>query len=224
MGSGWNEVTNCRLITAEPRLANTPLSNGDAVRGKIVLVHRDPENFKQGRTSFVQKALHAQQAGAIAAIVVNYKNDVLRPADVARGHDGPVGLGNTVKIPVIAVPHRIGEQLASAQHGLLSLVFDSDDMPEIPAVSEEPVCVVQTPDAHLASAQQHYQDGVSLDSAKRQSEAMEKFKAAIALHPRHADALNALGSILSNHKHLHRKAGVCARVAGSPLPLISAYN
>ena len=105
-----------------------------------------------------------------------------------------------------------GEQLARAEHGLLSLLFDSDDMPETPAVSGEPVCLVQTPDAHLAAAQQHYQDGVSLDSAKRPAEATGKFKAAIALHPRHADALNALGSILSNHKHMHRKAGVCVRV------------
>ena len=127
MGSGWKEVTNCRFITAEPRLANTPLSNGDAVRGKIALVHRDPENTKQGRTSFVQKALYAQQAGAIAAVVVNYKNDVLRPADVARGHDGPVGLGNTVTIPVIAVPHRIGVcvclriSLCASLRNLLSL-------------------------------------------------------------------------------------------------------
>lgn len=207
-GKGWNEVTNCHFVTAEPRVANKPLSNADVVRGKIALVHRDPENLKKGRTSFVQKALYAQQAGAVAAVVVNYKNDVLRPADVARGHDGPVGLGKKVTIPVIAVPQRIGEQLASAQHGLLSLVLDVDDVPEMPAPAERPVCLVQTPGDHLVAAQQHYQDGVSLDSAKRPQEALESFREAIALHPRHADALNGLGSVLSNHNHRHRKAGV----------------
>ena len=206
-GRGWKEVTHCHFVTAEPRFANTPLSNADAVRGKIALVHRDPENQKNGRTSFVQKVLYAQQAGAVAAVVVNYKNDVLRPADVARGHDGPVGLGNTVTIPVIAVPQRVGEQLAHAEHGLLSLRFDRDDIPELPPAGE-PTCLVQAPGDHIAAAQQHYQDGVGLDSEKRSAEALESFKMAIALHPRHADALNGLGSALSNKKRLHRKAGV----------------
>eukprot|EP01043_Picozoa_sp_COSAG02_P076189 COSAG02_NODE_16062_length_1116_cov_1.726647_1_plen_192_part_10 len=137
-GRGWNKVTHCPFVTAEPRLANTPLSNADAVRGKIALVHRDPETQKKGRTSFVQKVLYAQQAGAVAVVVVNYKNDVLRPADVARGHDGPVGLGKTVTVPVIAVPQLVGEQLARAEHGLLSLRYDRDDMPDLPLAAEEP--------------------------------------------------------------------------------------
>lgn len=205
-GSGWNEVTNCRFLTADPRLADKPLQNARDMSGKVALVHRDPENAKN-RTSFVQKVLHAQQAGAVAAVVVNYKNEVLRPADVARGHSGPVGLGHNVNIPVIAVPKRIGEQLERAKHGLLSMTFDHDDMPEMPSSADEPICVVQTSGDHLAAAQKHYHDGVSLDSAKRHVEALVSFKLAIALHPRHADALNALGSVLSNHKHLHRKAG-----------------
>jgi len=211
-GVGWSEVTACRMVTAEPRFAGEPLSNSDEVRGKIALVHRDPEGVKKGRTSFVQKALHAQQAGAIMAIVVNYKNDMLRPADVARGHDGPVGLGTTVTIPVIAVPQRIGQQLAQTENGMLSLIYDIDDWP-LPDETSEPVCVVQTPGEHIAAAQAHYQDGVSLESAKRPAEALEAFRSAIALHPRHADALNGLGSVLSNHKKQHRKAGVLFQAA-----------
>ena len=170
-------------------------------------MHRDPDNVKKGRTSFVQKALHAQNAGAVMAIVVNHKNDRLRPADVARGHDGPVGLGTTVRIPVIAVPHRIGQQLLAEPRALLSLLYDYDDAPMPASFDGEPVCVVQTPGAALLAAQQHYQDGVSLRTAKRQDEAAESFRQAVSLHPRHADALNEYGSVLSNHKKLHRQAG-----------------
>ena len=207
-GALWSEVNNCQLITADPRLANAPLLNAADVRGKIALVYRDPDNVKKGRTSFVQKALHAQNAGAVMAIVVNHKNDRLRPADVARGHDGPVGIGTTVRIPVIAVPHRIGQQLLAVPHALLSLMYDYDDMPEPTSYAvAPPVCVVQTPGDALQAAQQHYQDGVSLRSAKRQDEAAEAFRKAVALHPRHADALNELGSVMSNHKKLHRQAG-----------------
>ena len=195
---GSAEVINCGYVTAEPRLANASLTNAAAARGKVVLVHRDPENVKTGRTSFVQKALHAQAAGAVMVIVVNHKNDMLRPADVRKGHDGPVGLGRNVTVPVIAVPQRLGQQLLAQPRTLLSLHYDVADSPPVHHGAEPPVCVVQSPGAPIVAAQQHYRAGNAFDQAKKPAEALAAFSEAVALHPRHADAINAMGSVTQN--------------------------
>ena len=49
-------------------------------------MRRDPPSSAGFRTSFVQKVLQAQAAGAVMVIVANYDDEVLRPS-----------VGNTVK-------------------------------------------------------------------------------------------------------------------------------
>ncbi len=60
----------------------------------------------RGLCTFVEKALHAQQAGAAAVIVANTDNELLSMA----GDDGQTG----VQIPVVAVAQTAGQQMQAA--------------------------------------------------------------------------------------------------------------
>ena len=87
------------LVVAEPYWANETLENAEALRGNIALIGR-------GACPFVDKALRAQEAGAVAVLMVN---DV--PEE---GTDNFVGgeLGTaTLTLPVFGLSHANGEAL-----------------------------------------------------------------------------------------------------------------
>lgn len=86
------------LVPSDPAIACSPLTNGNAVVGKIVLIER-------GSCEFVQKAKYAEQAGAAAVII--YDN-------VSGAYFKPETNGGTVNIPVGFVPRRIGQNLIAS--------------------------------------------------------------------------------------------------------------
>ena len=57
------------LVLADPPLACSPLTNADAIAGKIAVIDR-------GDCKFYQKVLAAQEARAVAAIVVNHQGGI----------------------------------------------------------------------------------------------------------------------------------------------------
>lgn len=94
--TGWGatiqsvNISNVDVIKADPYEACiNPLTNASALSGKIALI-------KRGNCEFGEKALHAQNAGAVAVVIVN---------NVA---GGPVGMGAgaqgaNVTIPVLMI-------------------------------------------------------------------------------------------------------------------------
>ena len=88
-----------KLVAGEPADGCQPLQHHEALRGAVVLLQR-------GRCTFVQKALHSQEAGAIAVVVVNNQ-----PGLMAMGGDGcSVGVG----IPAVLVGSGGGQGLLAA--------------------------------------------------------------------------------------------------------------
>ncbi|NJL12991.1 MAG: hypothetical protein HC913_08355 [Microscillaceae bacterium] len=83
------------VVLAQPNLACEPFTNASSINGKIALVDR-------GECTFVQKVLNAQNAGAIAVIVVNNQAGP------------PINLGGTepaITIPSIMVSQSDGQLL-----------------------------------------------------------------------------------------------------------------
>jgi len=96
-------------VLAEPAMAESPLRNGSALRGCVAVIER-------GQVAVVLKARHAQQAGAIGALIINSTDSAWRP----RGHkgaDGCVDEGDDITIPVVVVPKCMGDQLKISQQG-----------------------------------------------------------------------------------------------------------
>ena len=95
--------------------ACVPASNPQALNGKIVVVRR-------GNCTFVSKVLAAQNAGAIAVIVVNNEanNIVMSGADA------------TIMIPAISVSNSIGENIISQmKNGAVNVKIQLDSSPFI---------------------------------------------------------------------------------------------
>lgn len=86
------------LVLANDSLACSALSNGAAINGKIALIYR-------GSCNFTDKVKNAQNAGAIAAIVINNI-----PGDPAFGMGGA---DNTINIPAAMVSYEDGALLKS---------------------------------------------------------------------------------------------------------------
>lgn len=82
--------------TADDSLGCNPLINGAAITGKIAVVYR-------GACEFGTKALNAQNAGAIAVIIVNHTGE---PVGMAGGTDGI-----NVTIPVVMISEQAGALL-----------------------------------------------------------------------------------------------------------------
>lgn len=82
-------VTGCRCVKASPRYAETArLQNAAAMVGNVAVIDRDPpEKTGSARLSFVEKARRAEAAGAVMAIMVNTKEEMLRYV----GHSVPSG-------------------------------------------------------------------------------------------------------------------------------------
>ena len=100
--SSWFGVN---VVKAIDTLGNNPYTNASALNGKIALV------FRGGGVTFYQKALYAQQAGAVACVIVN------------NIPGGPIGMSSTgtvtITIPVIMISqadgNAINAQLTASQ-------------------------------------------------------------------------------------------------------------
>jgi hypothetical protein len=100
--SSWFGIN---VVKAIDTLGNNPYTNASALTGKIALV------FRGGGITFYQKALYAQQAGAVACVIVN------------NIPGGPIGMSSTgtvpITIPVIMISqadgNAINAQLATSQ-------------------------------------------------------------------------------------------------------------
>ena len=79
---------NCSCIHAVPFVADASLINADEVKGNIAVVER-------GICTMVAKARFAQQAGAVAVVIINSDDSLMHPGD-----DGTAG---DIFIPVVSV-------------------------------------------------------------------------------------------------------------------------
>jgi hypothetical protein len=151
------------------------------------------------RTTFAQKALHAQAAGAVAVIVANSEDQPLRPAGDPNQLGGEQG---EVVIPVLAVPRNVARQLIMGTT-LVSIVGDLDDSPPPASELDGPVgggggrvqTVLRDPGDELRGGTKYFQMGSAAQSAGEASRAVNFYGRALALNPRHAAALQALGSV-----------------------------
>lgn len=105
-------MNNIDIVKAVPYEACVPLTNGTAVNGKIALI-------KRGNCEFGAKALRAQQAGAVAVVIVN------------NVPGGPVGMGigaqgGSVTIPVIMISDVDGAAIdAALANGAVTMSLSS---------------------------------------------------------------------------------------------------
>ena len=121
MFGGEMHISACHGVWAMPKLANRELQNAAMLRGKIAVIERDgPKVSDADRLSFIAKSRRAQAAGAAMAIMVNYNDDQMRPADTN-------GSGGDITIPVIGVTKSEGAALMRAKR--IDLVYDVDDRP-----------------------------------------------------------------------------------------------
>ena len=118
-------------VLAEPRHADSLLSNAAQLQGNVALVER-------GHVSFVEKARRAQQAGAIALIIINSDDTPYVPLGM-QGDD-------EVLIPVVCVRRRDGAVLTQANHTTLISIdygnqddesIDEDDFEDDESIDEE---------------------------------------------------------------------------------------
>jgi hypothetical protein len=96
-------VRHCQVIAraawATPYFAETDLTNANELRGCIVIIKRG------GGVSFFDKARRAQEAGAVAAVVINQDD---RPFIA---HHEPTDRVEGILIPVVCMPLGAGEEL-----------------------------------------------------------------------------------------------------------------
>lgn len=104
-----------RLVS--PAEACTPLSNGAQLQGRIALI-------KRGTCAFDIKAKHAQQAGAIGALILNNRAETPSdPLPVMGGSDF------TVRLPSASVNYQAGLNLISAVSNTPSTVVTVEPIP-----------------------------------------------------------------------------------------------
>ncbi len=99
-GGAITSTVTQEVVKADPYEACVNLNNGAALNGKIALV-------KRGNCEFGEKALRAQQAGAVAVIIVN--NVPGGPAGMGAGAQG-----SSVNIPVIMISDVDGAKIDNA--------------------------------------------------------------------------------------------------------------
>ena len=104
-----NAPITAKLVPTDPILANTPLNNAAAVAGNIAICRR-------GAVGFSAKIRNCLQAGAVAVIVVNNRDEV----DQAAGNNGPipiemgVGAEGYQDIPAVMIMLEHGNRLIAA--------------------------------------------------------------------------------------------------------------
>ena len=109
---GPNLVASATIPQTDAFLCN---SDNSDFNGKIVLINR-------GTCEFSTKALHAQNLGAIAVIIVNFENALLTM--------GAGAVGNQVHIPVLFVTKDVGTPLIEAVKNQESVVLSIGNSPE----------------------------------------------------------------------------------------------
>ncbi|MBK7913859.1 MAG: hypothetical protein IPJ80_10215 [Saprospiraceae bacterium] len=109
---GPNLVASATIPQTDAFLCN---SDNSDFNGKIVLINR-------GTCEFSTKALHAQNLGAIAVIIVNFENALLTM--------GAGAVGNQVHIPVLFVTNEVGAPLIEAVKNQESVVLSIGNSPE----------------------------------------------------------------------------------------------
>ena len=199
MFGGSMEAVGCKVHRAVPSLANTELRNAAQIRGGIVLIERDgPKVSDADRLSFVEKARRAQRAGVVLAIMTNYDDTMIRPADSG-------GKGKDISIVVIAVTKSVGQLLQRAKR--VDLLYDTQDVPATGSRGDNKGCTLSPVDEMVALASKTFQLGTELANNEQHSEALAAFQRALGIHPRHADAWNYLGVELgkqNRHSLAHR--------------------
>jgi len=157
------EFSRHGAVCAEPLLADSPLENAAAVHGNLVAIER-------GGVSFVQKARHAQAAGAAGIVFVNTDEELFQVG----GEDGD----EDISLPVVGLRASDGASLlrvaaALAEHGgaedgggdmapptLVSFTFDRSEEEEEEEEEED--------DADYSSDEDEdydeYDDGAESDS------------------------------------------------------------
>ena len=96
------KLRDAQIVLAEPLDGSTKLTNTNA-DGNVVLVER-------GGGPFVEKAMNAQLAGAIAVVIFN--NEAGGPVKTVDAQQADVATGITV--PVVSISKADGIQLAAA--------------------------------------------------------------------------------------------------------------
>ncbi len=91
---GGQEDAAGEIVRADPLMVDRDLVNGEAMKGKVVVVGR-------GVLPFVEKARRVQAAGAICMVVINSADELYKFA----------GQGEDIKIPVVCVKHSDGALL-----------------------------------------------------------------------------------------------------------------
>ena len=128
-GCFTHDLPRASCVLAQPELADRPLTNAADALGAVVVV-------KRGGVPFVEKARHAQQAGAAAVVIVNTAHEPY----MAHGHtyaDGRVDDGRGLSVPVVCVKLGDGSALASRLPCPVSLAFVQPEEPE-PEPEPEP--------------------------------------------------------------------------------------
>jgi hypothetical protein len=102
----------------DPDKAQTPLLNN--MKGKICLVRR-------GGAKFVNKAMMAQNAGAIGVLIINPSEDFGKIASMGDHGGGDDGIrGSDIQIPVLMVKHSMGELLLDSPGLIIQMKVGGD--------------------------------------------------------------------------------------------------
>ena len=193
MFGGAKRLMGCTAVKVAPRyLDGGKITNAEALRGSIAVIDRDPPEKTSNRVSFVDKARQVQAAGAVMAVMVNHKEENLRP-----GH--PLSAADPgITMPVIGVPLSWGQKILSSRR--VDLLWDIDDLPGDPAASSS--CVATEEDEMVLLAHGLFSRATQLSVGKRYPEALNYFNRAHGIFPRHADAVNNAGVELGrNEQH-----------------------
>jgi hypothetical protein len=124
-GAETASMVDCVAAWALPRMAESDLTNGATLRGKVALVDR-------GGVPAVDKARRVQAAGAIACAIVNSNDKAWRPGGHMPAGAALADVGADILIPVIVVPRSTAAVFGDGG-GLLSLEYGKADTPSMNA-------------------------------------------------------------------------------------------
>lgn len=113
-GAAGARLERVAAVMVDPPLADKDITNRDELSGAIAVIQR-------GGVPFVEKARRAQEAEAVAVIVVNSSDDPYVP----------LGDGDDITVPVICVNKSDGQEIVAKLPGAASLSFG--DAPVKPA-------------------------------------------------------------------------------------------
>lgn len=138
-------------MTAEPSNACLPLQSDNQMAGTLVLVER-------GSCSFVDKATHVQQAGAIGMIVMNNIKD---EPSFAMGFDRTAASLHIMAVMVAEdIGHQLSRSLQESDEALFASVQARDEAEQVEAAVPRIVVEhhVYVPDATQSWLQSTYRE------------------------------------------------------------------